>query len=178
MSNFSASETCPFEDPLIIRDLAEPVATEPFRRGEGSRPCMNCSLPDSTYIWTDDRWRIRAKDPTSLPGTVILETRDHYDSFMDLPGQLVGEFGPLAARVERAIMSITGIARVHALRWGDGNAHFHMYFYARPYGQMQLRGTFMEIWELLLPEASADIIRTSGAHIAHQLHENQEHIEI
>jgi len=34
---------------------------------------------------------------------------------------------------------------------GDGGAHLHLFFYARPEGFAQLRGTCLAIWDDLLP---------------------------
>jgi hypothetical protein len=43
------------------------------------------------------------------------------------------------------------VARVHVNRWGDGSAHLHLWFLARPYGRLQLRGTFLSLWDEILP---------------------------
>jgi hypothetical protein len=34
---------------------------------------------------------------------------------------------------------------------GDGAAHLHMWFLARPHGRLQLRGTFLSLWDDILP---------------------------
>ncbi len=39
----------------------------------------------------------------------------------------------MTVRLERAIRSLDGVARVHVNRWGDGSAHLHLWFLARPY---------------------------------------------
>jgi hypothetical protein len=57
----------------------------------------------------------------------------------------------MTVRLERAIRSIEGVARVHINRWGDGSAHLHLWFLARPYGRLQLRGTFLSLWDDILP---------------------------
>ncbi len=36
-------------------------------------------------------------------------------------------------------------------RWGDGGAHFHMWFFARPAGSFNLLGFGMPFWEPVLP---------------------------
>src|SRR5262249_62025925 len=58
------------------------------------------------------------------------------------PNMLAAELGVMTVRLERAIRSLDGVARVHVNRWGDGAAHLHLWFLARPYGRLQLRGTF------------------------------------
>ncbi|WP_370321387.1 hypothetical protein [Actinoplanes sp. ATCC 53533] len=81
---------------------------------------------------------------------LILECRSHFD-IGDLPNLLAAELGVMTVRLERAIRSLDGVARVHVNRWGDGSAHLHMWFLARPYGRLQLRGTFLSLWDDLLP---------------------------
>ena len=96
-----------------------------------------------------------ASRPTSRPsslGLVLLETRDHYDSFADMPDDLLAELGPLTARIERAILGLGGIARVHVLRYGDGGEHFHLWFMPRPLGALQMRGSMLPVWMDVLPK--------------------------
>jgi hypothetical protein len=141
----------PFEGELRIKKLADPVDVEPPRGGEDGGDCIACSTPDDAYIWVSERWRVRAMDrPTGLPIVLILECRSHFD-LGDLPNLLAAELGVMTVRLERAIRSLDGVARVHVNRWGDGSAHLHMWFLARPYGRLQLRGTFLSLWDDILP---------------------------
>ena len=144
--------TCPFEPPWRARRLG-PAADEPPRAGESGTVCGGCAVVDEDAIWANERWRLRSKEETSIPGTVILETRDHLDSFTSLSSVHLAEFGPLVAAVERCLLDLGDVSRVHISRWGDGSSHFHVYLYPRPRGRLQLRGTFLAIWELLLPPA-------------------------
>jgi hypothetical protein len=50
--------TWPFEGPVRPRALSAP-GPEPQRTGEGGVDCPACAKPDSDYVWTDDRWRLR-----------------------------------------------------------------------------------------------------------------------
>lgn len=145
--------TCPFEPPRRARRLRPAADDEPPRTGEGGTACGGCAVADEDAIWTNERWRLRSKEGTSIPGTVILETRDHLDSFTCLSPVQLAEFGPLVAAVERCLLDLGDVSRVHVSRWGDGSAHFHVFLYPRPRGRLQLRGTFLAIWELLLPPA-------------------------
>src|SRR5262249_16876454 len=77
------------------------------------------------------------------------------DSFAELSPVHLAEFGPLVAAIERCLLGLGGVSRVHVSRWGDGCAHFHVFVYPRPRGRLQLRGTFLAIWELLLPRAGS-----------------------
>ncbi|MET7748089.1 hypothetical protein [Micromonospora sp. NPDC005367] len=81
---------------------------------------------------------------------LILESRSHLD-LGDLPNLLAAELGVMTVRLERAIRSLDDVARVHVNRWGDGSAHLHLWFLARPYGRLQLRGTFLSLWDSILP---------------------------
>jgi hypothetical protein len=136
---------------MRVKALAAPVEVEPPRSGEDAADCVACNTPDDAYIWVSDRWRVRAMDrPTGLPVVLILECRSHLD-LGDLTNLLAAELGVMTVRLERAIRSLDDVARVHVNRWGDGSAHLHMWFLARPYGRLQLRGTFLSLWDDILP---------------------------
>lgn len=151
LPDFTRWPSFPFEGDMRIKQLAAPVAVEPPRSGEDANECVACNTADDAYIWVSERWRVRAMDrPTGLPMVLILECRSHYD-LGDLPNLLAAELGVMTVRLERAIRSLDGVARVHVNRWGDGSAHLHMWFLARPYGRLQLRGTFLSLWDDILP---------------------------
>jgi hypothetical protein len=151
LPDFTRWPSFPFEGDLRVKDLAPPVAVEPPRSGEDAAECVACNTSDDAYIWFSERWRVRAMDrPTGLPIVLILECRSHLD-LGDLPNLLAAELGVMTVRLERAIRSLDGVARVHVNRWGDGSAHLHMWFLARPYGRLQLRGTFLSLWDDILP---------------------------
>lgn len=148
---FTSWPTFPFEGDLRVKNLADPVDEEPPRHGEDPAECSACRAPDSAYIWISERWRVRSLDrPTGLPMVLILESRSHLD-MGDLTNLLAAELGVLTVRLERAIRSLDGVARVHVNRWGDGSAHLHVWFLARPAGRLQLRGTFLSLWDDILP---------------------------
>ncbi|WP_433321466.1 hypothetical protein [Micromonospora chersina] len=164
--DFTQWPSFPFEGDLRVKPLDEPVPVEPPRRGEGHRECTACNAPDEAYIWVGERWRVRAMDrPTGLPMVLILESRSHLD-LGDLPNLLAAELGVMTVRLERAIRSLDGVARVHVNRWGDGSAHLHMWFLARPYGRLQLRGTFLSLWDSILPPISEAQWRENLAMVA------------
>jgi hypothetical protein len=151
LPDFTRWPSFPFEGNLRVKELAPPVAVEPPRSGEDAAECVACNTPDDSYIWFSERWRVRAMDrPTGLPIVLILECRSHLD-LGDLPNLLAAELGVMTVRLERAIRTLDDVARVHVNRWGDGSAHRHMWFLARPYGRLQLRGTFLSLWDDILP---------------------------
>jgi hypothetical protein len=151
LPDFTRWPSFPFEGTMRVKPLVAPVEVEPPRSGEDVTDCVACNTPDNAYIWISERWRVRAMDrPTGLPMVLILECRSHLD-LGDLPNLLAAELGVMTVRLERAIRSLDGVARVHVNRWGDGAAHLHMWFLARPYGRLQLRGTFLSLWDDILP---------------------------
>jgi len=156
----------PFEGDIRVKPIHDPVAVEPPRKGEDANECIACGAPDEAYIWVSERWRVRAMDrPTGLPMVLILESRSHLD-LGDLPNLLAAELGVMTVRLEKAIRSLDGVARVHVNRWGDGSAHLHMWFLARPTGRLQLRGTFLSLWDDILPPIPEDQWRENLAHVA------------
>ncbi|MGC5032338.1 hypothetical protein [Micromonospora sp. DT229] len=164
--DFTQWPSFPFEGDLRVKRLNDPVPVEPPRKGEAHRECTACQAPDDAYIWVGERWRVRAMDrPTGLPMVLILESRSHLD-LGDLPNLLAAELGVMTVRLERAIRSLDGVARVHVNRWGDGSAHLHMWFLARPYGRLQLRGTFLSLWDSILPPISEGRWRENLAMVA------------
>nr|WP_246278591.1 hypothetical protein [Phytohabitans rumicis] len=164
--DFTKWPSFPFEGDLRVKQLDNPVEKEPERKGEDAADCSACNAPDEAYIWVSERWRVRAMDrPTGLPMVLILESRSHLD-LGDLPNLLAAELGVMTVRLERAVRSLDGVARVHVNRWGDGSAHLHMWFLARPYGRLQLRGTFLSLWDDILPPISEARWRESLALVA------------
>lgn len=141
----------PFEGEMRLKSLHAPVGTEPPRRGDRQEQCAACHTPDSAYLWTNERWRLKSPpSPSGLPVVVILEPRAHLD-LGDLSTMHAAELGVLTVRLERAIRSLESVAQVHVNRWGDGTAHLQQWFLARPHGFLQLRGPFMTMWDEILP---------------------------
>ncbi len=150
LPSFVKSANFPFEGQLRVKRIDPPVAEEPAREGVDPSECVACGTPDDGYIWVSERWRVRAMDrPGGLPMVLILESRSHLD-LGDLPNLLAAELGVMTIRLERAIRSLDGVASVHVNRWADGPAHLHLWFLARPAGQLQLRGTFLSMWDDIL----------------------------
>ncbi|MFC9691975.1 hypothetical protein ACFTSF_25720 [Kribbella sp. NPDC056951] len=146
----------PFEGDLQVDPLAEPVIPEPPRRGEeGGEPCGTCAAPDRFVIWRDDQWQLKAFDEHGLPFVAILEPREHY-RLDTLPPELIATLGVLIQRVAGAIGRLDAVGRTHFNRWGDGSEHFHLWFLARPVGQMQLRGAMIALWDDMLPNVPSE----------------------
>jgi diadenosine tetraphosphate (Ap4A) HIT family hydrolase len=95
-----------------------------------------------------------------------LASREHVDSFSDLSLDGATDFGRVAARVERAILAQGGIARVHLYRWGDGGAHFHVWFIPRPLGMLEATGMMLPLWENALPNVPDEELRQAAERVA------------
>ncbi|MFE9428124.1 HIT family protein [Kitasatospora sp. NPDC006697] len=162
----------PYEGDIQIKVLEPPVLPEPPRNGEhGPEGCFACErgAEDPAVIWANENWMVRTmQEPAALPVMVSLLPRGHYD-LTDLPAELVAEMGVLLQRVERAILSLGGIARVHVNRWGDGGAHLHWWLIARPEGMLQMRGTCLPLWDDLLPKQSAEAWAETSRRLAQAL---------
>jgi diadenosine tetraphosphate (Ap4A) HIT family hydrolase len=162
-------DSWPFEGDLRPKALTRPVERERARNGEGGANCHACSAADDEYVWTTERWRLRALEPTGLPLMMILEPRAHYDAPGDLPDDLAAEQGLLIARVERAVRSVEHVGRVHVGRWGEGSEHLHWWFIARPAGFEQLMSSFAEIWGDVLPPVPEEVWRANVDTVLHAL---------
>lgn len=147
----------------------QPLLTirDPVPVGSTAPPVLR---PMTTTSGSVKLWRLRGFErPSGLPVVVLLEPRQHFAEPGDLPDQLASELGLLIARVERAIGSIGEIGRVHACRWGDGAEHLHWWFMARPARLPQLVGSFVAIWDDILPPTPEHIWTLNLQHIAQQL---------
>src|SRR5580692_3784163 len=159
--------TIPYEQPLTPLQPGERVIPEPPRRGEpGGDPCGICSGRTSGAVWSDENWSLHPPVGGSLRGAVWLASREHFDSFSDLPPDLAADFGRVVAQVERGILSLGDVARVHLYRWGDGGAHFHVWMLARPLGMLEAKGMMLPLWEDVLPNVTDDELRAAAETVA------------
>ena len=161
-------DSWPFEGELRPKQL-EPLTPEPELTGQGGVDCPACPKPDSAYAWTSERWRLTAPEPSGLPVILILEPREHFAGPADLPDELAREQGVLLARVERAVLALGDVGRVHVCRWGEGAEHLHWWFIARPAGFGQLRSSFAEIWDSVLPATPQDVWDDNVARVVRAL---------
>ena len=123
--------------------------------------------PEATdAVWSDEHWTLHPPVGGSLPGSVWLASRVHVDSFADLPPELAADFGRVAARVERAILGLGDVGRVHLYRWGDGGSHFHVWFLPRPLGMLEASGLMLPLWEDVLPNVPDEELAEAARQIA------------
>ena len=83
-----------------------------------------------------------------------------------MPAEIGTTFAAVCGRVERAVLSLGNVGRVHVYRWGDGGAHFHVWFVPRPLGRLDMSGHHLMAWEDAMPPATEDEIAEAGRRIA------------
>ena len=175
LSRMTGWEVFPFEpEGLRVVPLAPPVLPEPPRRGEHGMDCDACDVGTAgrAIIWTDRHWRLADFGASSgSPLVLMLEPLEHCD-LAELPDDRAADLGRLQVHIARAIESLPHIARAHVSRWGDGGAHLHVFFFARPTGFRQLRGTCLAIWDDLLPPVPARQREVDAAAVATALAES------
>jgi hypothetical protein len=168
LARMTGWDISPFEpDGLRVAALRPPVLPEPARHGEDPSDCAPCRDRDEG-IWFDDHWRLTRITGVGVPLVLMLYPRDHYD-LADLPDTLAAELGVLTKRIAGHIQALAHVARAHVYRIGDGGAHLHIWFFARPEGQAQLYGSWMVVWDDLLPEYPADVAEQDAATVADAL---------
>lgn len=169
--DFTDSEIFPFEpDGLRVKAFEPPVVPEPLRFGDpGGVPCGRCALGDEGAIWSNERWMLVPADSMkSIPFVGLLMPREHLD-FGELDAELAAELGPLMIATEHAVKSLGNIGRVHVMVIGDGGRHLHVWLFARPLGQLQLRGSSLIEWSDLLPPIPADQLAADQRAVAEAL---------
>ncbi len=163
--------TLPYQEPLTPIEPGERVIPEPPRRGEpGGEPCGICGGATTSAVWSDEHWTLHPPVGGSLRGAVWLASKEHADSFCDLSEATAASFAGVVGRVERAILSLGGTARVHLYRLGDGGAHFHVWLIPRPLGMLEARGMMLPLWEDVLPNVSDEELRETAEQIAAAMH--------
>ena len=168
LSRMTDWDISPFEpDGLLVTPLQPPVLPEPARHGEDPSDCTSCAHRDRG-IWFDAHWRLSEMTGVGVPLGLMLHPRDHHD-LTDLPDELAAELGILTTHVARHVEALPSIARAHVYRIGDGSAHLHVWFFARPEGQSQLLGSWLVVWDDLLPEYPSDLAEADAAIVADAL---------
>jgi diadenosine tetraphosphate (Ap4A) HIT family hydrolase len=171
LSRMTYWDVAPFEpDGLRVAPLRPPVVPEPPRMEEDPSECRTCAARDDG-VWLDEHWRLRLITGVGVPLALMLLPREHFD-LGDLPDERAAQLGVLTAHIARHIEALPHIARAHVYRIGDGGAHLHVWFFARPEGQVQLRGSWLPVWDDLLPEYPADLAATDAAAVARALAES------
>ncbi|WP_067433832.1 hypothetical protein [Nocardioides jensenii] len=150
--------------------LTPPVAVEEPRNGEGGKPCWTCAEgSDELVIWRNEHWKVtRGKAPTGLPLMLWLHPVEHLDGD-DLDEEMAAEYGQLQVRLSRIMAGLPNIGRVHVCRWGDGGAHLHLWFIARPDRFPIILGSMAVEWDEMLPPGPEDVWHADWTEVARKL---------
>jgi len=171
LSRMTGWDVAPFEqDGLRVVPLRPPVVPEPPRQDEDPATCGTCARRDEG-VWLDEHWRLRHIPGAGVPLVLMLLPRSHFD-LSDLPDERAAELGVLTAHIARQMEALPHVARAHVYRIGDGGAHLHVWFFARPEGQPQLRGSWLVVWDDLLPEYPDEQAARDAATVAQALAES------
>lgn len=73
---------------------------------------------------------------------------------------------PVSLDAEQPEQRISHDHQPATTRWGDGSAHFHLAFMARPPGMMQARGYMLAVWDDVLPRTDPALIAENNAKVA------------
>jgi hypothetical protein len=168
LARMTGWDISPFEaEGLRVTPLRPPVLPEPARHGENPTDCGSCRSRDEG-LWFDERWRLTRIGGVGVPLALMLHPRDHYD-LADLPDAMAAELGVLTKHIAGHVQALPHISRAHVYRIGDGGAHLHIWFFARPEGQAQLYGSWLVVWDDLLPEYPADVADKDAVTVADAL---------
>lgn len=168
LSRMTGWDISPFEqDGLRVSPLRPPADVERGRQGDDPDDCASCRRRDEG-IWLDEHWRLTRMAGVGVPLVLMLHPRDHHD-LADLPDDLAAELGVLTVRIGRLVESLPNVSRTHVYRIGDGGAHLHVWFFARPARQDQLYGSWLVVWDDLLPEYPADVADADALAVARAL---------
>jgi len=143
---------------LAPKVLRPPLDAEPPRKGDpGGEPCPTCAGGgEGTRIWENDRWAVRPFHRAGMPLVLFLEPREHLD-LTDLDDDLAAEYGRLSVWLCRIMSNLPYVGRVHVLRVGDGVAHLHAWFVARPERLPGILGSMAIEWDDMLPPPPEDV---------------------
>ncbi|MEU5216345.1 hypothetical protein AB0G79_09095 [Streptomyces sp. NPDC020807] len=168
LARMTGWDISPFEpDGLRVAPLRPPVLPEPPRHGEDPADCASCRSGEEG-IWFDERWRLTRIPKAGVPLVLMLHPLDHHD-LADLPDDLAAELGVLSTHIARHVQALPHVSRAHVYRIGDGGAHLHIWFFARPEGQSQLYGSWMPVWDDLLPEYPEGVAEADAAAVVDAL---------
>jgi diadenosine tetraphosphate (Ap4A) HIT family hydrolase len=168
LARMTGWDISPFEpDGLRVAPLRPPVLPEPERQGANPADCRSCRSRDEG-IWFDEHWRLTRMAKVGVPLILMLHPREHYD-LADLSDDRAAELGVLITHIARQMQALPHISRAHVYRIGDGGVHLHIWFFARPEGQAQLYGSWLPIWDDLLPEYPAEPADSDAAIVADAL---------
>ena len=123
---------------------------------------------EERLVWSNERWRLHLDSSMRLPIGLSLGPLAHCD-LTTVPDELAGEMGRLIVAVSAAVEALPSVGRVQLAKYGDGGAHLHLFFLARPARMLQLRGSPLLDWEENLPPVPLEVTRANAEFVADRL---------
>ena len=149
---------------------ASRVIPEPPRRGEeGGEPCGLCAGHATAAVWKDEHFTLHPPVSGSLAGAVWMASHEHADSFSDLSPEAAAAFGPVAARVERAILGLGDVGTRPPVPLGRRQRPLPRVVHPRPLGMLEASGMMLPLWEDVLPNVTDEELADAARRIAEAL---------
>lgn len=158
-------------DSLRIKPLEPMADEEEARSGEDPATCWCAGgVPERTksWVWSNERWKLTLSEETGVPLQLTLSPLAHHD-LGDLPDELAAEMGRLVVAVSAAMEALPSVGRTHVYKVGDGGAHLHLFFFARPARIPQFRGSPLLDWEENLPRVPLEVLRDNATYVGERL---------
>jgi hypothetical protein len=163
------SDIFPWEGEVVPKVVQPPVEAEEPRWGEGGKPCSCEDGEPENMIWRNDRWAVTSRDePSGLPLVLTLQPLEHLD-FSDMDDDLAAEYGTVSSWLHRIMAGLPNIGRVHVCKWGDGGAHMHVWFIARPARMPGILGSPAIEWDEILPPVPEEVWRADLHEVARKM---------
>jgi diadenosine tetraphosphate (Ap4A) HIT family hydrolase len=96
---------------------------------------QGCQLCDygrtNDWLYTDDFWLIGPGPGAEQPGWTFLQLRRHAEGLPGLRAEELESFGPIAAHLSEALVSVANAEKVYFLTFLEHYHHFHVLFIPR-----------------------------------------------
>ena len=100
----------------------------------------------------------------NLPFVANIVSRSH-EPLDDLDDDGHVELGRLIGRTYAALKGLDGIGNVHVNKWENGTGHLSVTLLARPLGVLQLRGSNLAAWAVMLPPTPREELDARAAQV-------------
>src|SRR5258706_12068809 len=88
--------------------------------------------PVRERIWWDGRWRMAHAFHCGLPGWVVVAPARHVVSLAELSPDEAAALGPLLTAVSRAVIDVTGCAKVYLALFAEAEGFEHLHIHVVP----------------------------------------------
>ena len=124
---------------------------------------------DEWRVWSNDRWQLHLDSAMRLPIGLSLGAHTSTATCRRSRPSSPREMGRLIVAVSAAVEALPSVGRVQVAKYGDGGAHLHLFFLARPARMLQLRGSPLLDWEENLPPVPVEVARANAEFVAERL---------